>query len=283
MKKTCVITGATSGIGKEVAIQLAGMGYALAVIGRSQERGDDLLRELKGVDPSGKYQYYLADMSRIGDMKTVSAQIAGDYPVIDLLINNAGGVFANFELTEDGIERTIANNHLGYYISTVLLMENLKRSDDGRIIIVASDSHYKGKIDFDSFTSKKGFFITTAYAQSKLANVLFTYSLSEKMKGSGLSINVLHPGVVKTPIGTKTGSGIFTLLWKLFASWRGISTQKSAETYIYLATTDEGGEHHGKYFHDGKVKKSSQLSYDTDLAEKLWKWSEEATNVRLSS
>jgi len=281
MNKICVITGATSGIGKEVAIQMARKGYNLAVIGRNQQKGDLLMAELKTEAQEGIFSYYLADMAKINEVKRISAEVAANHPVIDVLINNAGGVFTKFKLTEDGIEETLANNHLGYFISTLLLLKNLKRSEDGRIIIVSSDSHYRGKIDFESFTTNKGYSFMKAYGQSKLANVLFAYYLADKLKDDGMSINALHPGVVKTSIGNKTGNRLFSFIWTVFSSIGGITTKKAAETFIYLATTDQGREHHGKYLTAGKLKESSKSSYDAELQQKFWEWSELVTGVGL--
>lgn len=276
------MSGATSGIGREVAGELAKKGFDLVVIGRSEEKGEALKAELRSEAPDSTCAYFVADMTDLAQVKSVAGRIAEDFPVIDVLINNAGGVYASYAETAEGIEKTIAGNHLGYYITTLRLLPSLRRSADARIIVVASASHYRAKIDFDSFTADTGYNMMKAYGQSKLANVLFTYELAEKLKGSGIAVNCIHPGVVKTPIGYKTGSRLFSLIWKLFSGVVGISTEESAKTYVYLASDPNANEHDGVYFHAGKPRKSSGLSYDKGLQDKLWAWSAEVTGLDLT-
>lgn len=284
MGKQVVITGATSGIGREVAIELAQQGCKLAVIGRSEEKGKLLESALRSKVPNCKFGYYLADMSSIDSVKRASEAVVRDCPVIDVLINNAGGVFSEFELTEDGIERTIANNHLGYYVSTLKMLDRIRASSDGRIIIVASASHYRANIDFDSFTSKgSGYFIMKSYGQSKLANILFTYELADRLEGSGIAVNVLHPGVVKTGIGGKAEKKLHKIMWNVFSKLGGITTEKSARTYVKLAMDEASSDYHGLYFHAGEIKKSSALSYDVPLRKKLWDWSAKVTGLDLDA
>jgi len=280
MDKICVISGATSGIGEAVAYQLAERGWNLVVIGRSTEKGDILLRGLKAKHPDNSYDYFVADLSVQQEVKAAAGEIKQKYPVIDVLINNAGGVFSKFELTAEGVEKTLANNHLNYFILTGILLDNIRAADDGRIINVSSDSHYRVGINFDSFTSKKGFNIMKAYGQSKLANVMFAYSLARKLNGSSITVSVLHPGVINTPIGTKTGSTLIKYIWLFFAWLRKTgSPDDSARTYVYLADDPSATKHHGEYFQFGKVNASSDLSYDEEIQEKLWRWSEDVTAI----
>ncbi len=281
MSKLCVITGATSGIGKTVAIELSKRNYHLAIIGRNKEKGEAIIDQIKAITPSCKITFYRADLSSMKEVKQVAQEVLQDYPIIDVLINNAGGVFSKFELTEEGIEKTIGNNHLSYYILTLQLLKAVQNANDGRIINVASGSHYKAQLDFDSFYNENNYQIMKSYGQSKLANILFTYALCDRLKNTGISINTLHPGVVKTSIGGKAAHWLHRFVWNLFSKINGISTQKAAETYVYLATDLEAKKHFGLYFHDGKIKKSSILSYDKTLQEKLWKWSEEVSGISL--
>ena len=280
-QKVCLITGATSGIGKEVALGMAKRGYQIVVIGRNAEKGTRLESEIKQSSPNCSFAYYLADMSDLENVKAVSAEILAAYPVIDVLVNNAGGVFSSFELTAAGVERTMANNHLGYFISTLGLLPALAKSADPRVIIVSSATHYQAELDFESFHQEKKYQIMKAYGQSKLANVMFTYALDRRLKGSPIKANVIHPGVVKTPIGRKAKNAFHRFAWNVFALFKGVSPATSAENYFYLAATVEGGKHRGQYFHDGVHQPSSDLSYDESIQEKLWTWSVEQTGVDL--
>ena len=280
MRKLCVISGATSGIGEAAAYQLAERGWDLVGIGRSARKGAILLEGLRAEHPDNSYDYFVADLSVQQQVREAAGDISRKYPVIDVLINNAGGVFAKFERTAEGVERTMANNHLNYFILTGILLDNIRRAADGRIIVVSSGSHYRAKMNFESFTGKKGFSIINAYAQSKLANLMFAYSLARKLRNTNITVSALHPGVINTPIGAKTGSIILKYLWKAFASIRNTkSTAESARTYVYLADDPRANKHHGEYFHDGKVKASSDLSHDEGLQEQLWAWSEAVTGV----
>lgn len=277
--KTCVITGATSGIGKAIAMGLADFGYRLVVIGRSQAKGDALQGEILAAFPQCDFTYYLAEMSNIQQVKTVSEQILADFPVIDLLVNNAGGVFSNFELTPDGIERTLATNHLGYFVSTLALLPGLHRSVDPRILITSSGMHFKASIDFDSFQKKKNYYIMRAYGQSKLANVMFTYALDRRLADTAIKVNVLHPGVVKTPIGNKSKKAFHRFAWSLVAALKGISPEKSARTYLKLGHEADAAQYRGQYFHAGKHQDSAAESYDEGIQERLWAWSVEQTGM----
>ena len=281
MSRLCVISGATSGIGEAVAYQLAARGWNLVVIGRNKEKGALLLKGLKTQYPDNAYDYLVADLSVQQQVKDVATTVKQKYPVINVLINNAGGVFSKFQMTDEGIEKTMANNHLNYFILTGILLDNIRRADDGRIIVVSSGSHYRAGIDFDSFTRKKGYFIMKAYAQSKLANLMYAYTLARKLEGSNVTVSVLHPGVIRTPIGEKTGSTIQKYIWRVFSRFRNTGTpDDSAKTYVYLADDPLAAKHHGAYFHEGKVTASSDLSYDEDIQQKLWTWSEEVTGIR---
>lgn len=280
MKKLVVITGATSGIGEAAARQLAAQGMNLAIVGRSSARGKQLLDSLREAYPGNNYDYFTADLSVLQQVRDVAGVIAKRYPVIDVLINNAGGVFAKYETTAEGVEKTLANNHLNYFVLTGLLLGNIKRAGDGRIIIVSSASHYRARLDFESFTNGKGYFIMKAYAQSKLANLMFAYALARRLADTPVTVTALHPGVIRTGIGAKTGSALLKWIWNAFAMLRNTGTpDDSAKTYVYLATSPDAPQHHGQYFHDGKPTTSSELSYDEALQERLWKWSEEVTGV----
>ena len=281
MKKICVITGATSGIGWEVAHQMAKKGYVLKVVGRSEKKGEALKQSLKRMDVEVDFEYFVADLSSIKDIKEIGAKINSSVDHIDALINNAGGVFSSFELTEDGIEKTMANNHLSYFVLTHELLDKVKKAEEGRILLVASKSHLRASLDFESFTQKKNYNIMKAYGQSKLANVMFGYQLTRYLADTNVSTFIIHPGVVRTPIGSKSDSWLHRTVWSLFAKFMYNTTpEEAAKNYVYLATEKESRAHNGFYFNVGLIEKSSELSYDEKMQEKLWDWSEEVTGVK---
>ena len=282
MNKTCVITGATSGIGEAVAMQMAEKGWQLAIIGRNEEKGESLLTKLQSTFPGCSAAYFTADLSDVSSIKSVASEISSKLEVIDVLINNAGGVFSEFELTADGVEKTMANNHLNFFVLTLSLLPNLKRSADARVISVSSATHYKTTINFESFKDPGKYFILRAYAQSKLANVLFTYALARRLEGTTVSAVVLHPGVVGTPIGGKSNKRLHRLGWKVFSKFRKMITPaESARTYVYLATDTAAKQHNAAYFHAGKLQASSDESYNEEIQERLWAWSEDVTGLKL--
>ncbi|HNN27013.1 MAG TPA: SDR family oxidoreductase [Chitinophagales bacterium] len=275
-RKTILITGANSGLGFEAAKQLAKQGHEIILLCRNKEKGEIAVSEIKSYSNNQNIHLYTANLASQKSIEAVAQQIKKDISKLDVLLNNAGGVFNNFQLSEDGIEMTIANNHFNYFWLTYYLFDLLKNGKDARIINVASDSHYSAKkIDIESFYQKKGnYFVLSAYEQSKLANVLFTYTLAEKAKPYNITVNALHPGFVYTPIGEKNGNKFFGMVWSAASKLFGLSVEKGARSHIYLASSDEVKDISGKYFHNCKAKKSSSISYDKNLQAMLWKESE---------
>lgn len=275
-KKTILITGANSGLGFEAAKQLAKQGHEIILLCRNKEKGEIAVSEIKSYSNNQNIHLYTANLASQKSIETVAQQIKKDISKLDVLLNNAGGVFNNFQLSEDGIEMTIANNHFNYFWLTYYLFDLLKNGKDARIINVASDSHYSAKkIDIESFYQKKGnYFVLSAYEQSKLANVLFTYTLAEKANPYNITVNALHPGFVYTPIGEKNGNKFFGMVWSAASKLFGLSVEKGARSHIYLASSDEVKDISGKYFHNCKAKKSSSISYDKNLQAMLWNESE---------
>jgi NAD(P)-dependent dehydrogenase (short-subunit alcohol dehydrogenase family) len=169
---------------------------------------------------------------------------------------------------------TIATNHFAYFLLTNLLLDLIKKSEYGRIVNVASDSHYRGVIDYESFTKNKNYFILRAYAQSKLANVLFTFELAERLKGTHVTANCLHPGFVKTDIGSKGAKWYARLLWDLYSSIGGISLEAGAKTSVYLASSEEVKGISGKYFDKCRMKEPLALAKSREAQQELWAKSE---------
>jgi retinol dehydrogenase 12 len=273
--KNVLITGGTSGIGFETAKAIAAKGANVYIVGRDKARTEQAVKDLIAATGNSNIRYFLANFSSMQSVRQLAAQVKSEISVMDVLVNNAGGVFPDFKLNEDGLEMTIATNHFAYFLLTNLLLDLLKKAKAGRIVNVASDSHYQGKIDFESFTADKGYFIMKAYGQSKLANVLFTQELAERLEGTNVTVNALHPGVVKTNIGNKSANWYSGLAWTLFSRLGGISVADGAKTSVYLATSPEVEGTTGKYFAKSKQKEPSKLTFDAALQKKLWQVSEQ--------
>lgn len=282
MSKTIIITGATSGIGEAAAYKIAEKGYNIILVARNSEKGKSLVEKLKDKFPKNEFSFYQANFSSIKETKRVADDILKDFNHVDVLLNNAGGVFSKFILTEEGYEKTLATNHLAYFIFTLKLIPIINK-DEGRIVNVASNSHYKCTMDFESFTKEKDYFIMKAYGQSKLANIMFTYSLVDRLSDTNIKVNCLNPGRVKTKIGGKAGHWIHRLAWKTFMSISGISLEKGIRTHVFLATDEKAKDINGQYYNNMVLEKSNPESYDKEIQEKLWKWSEKATGINWKS
>jgi len=276
--KTCVITGATSGIGYETAKALAAMGASLVLVGRNEQksiRTVDRLTELTGND---NIEYLLADLSVQQDIRWLAGDIRERYQQVDVLINNAGAIFFSRKETADGLEMTFALNHLGYFLLTNLLLDVLKHSAPARIVNVASAAHQGASLDFEDLQRTGHYSAMNVYGQSKLANLLFTYELARRLQGTQVTVNAMHPGFVGSNFGKSSGllGKLLMPVLHLFAR----SPRKGAETVIYLASSTAVEGVTGQYFIDKEPAKSSPASYDTETAQKLWRVSEELTGLR---
>lgn len=272
--KVVLVTGSSSGIGFETAKALAQKGAEVILVARSEQKLKEAAADIASQTGNASIKYYTCEFSSQKSIKQLSENVHRDYSKIDVLINNAGAVYNEFILSPDGLEMTIATNHFAYFLLTQLLLDLIKKSEAGRIVNVSSNSHYSGKIDFESFKKDTGFNITKAYAQSKLANVLFTALLSEKLSGTGITANALHPGVVKTEIGNKGTKWYASLVWSLFSGIGGISVEAGAKTSVYLASSEEVKGITGKYFDKCKPREASKTAQDMALAKKLWEQTE---------
>ena len=245
--KTVVITGGTSGIGEVAALALAKMGARIVLVARDRSRGDATLAQLRHSAPGIAHSIHFADLLRLAEMKRVAAQIAERESRIDILINNAGALFATRRLTHDGLERTFALNHMAYFVMTAGLRERLSASGPARIINIASASHQGATLDFDDLQSAKSFGALKVYGRSKLCNILFTRELARRLHGTGVIANCLHPGFVATRFGDQSGALISRFV--RFAKCFAISPAKGAETIIYLASSPDMAETTGQYFY----------------------------------
>ncbi|MFZ3249817.1 MAG: SDR family oxidoreductase [Pseudolabrys sp.] len=266
--KTVVITGGTSGIGEVAAVALAKMGARIVLVARDKSRGDATLARLRDSAPGIAHSVHFADLLRLAEMKRVAAKIADQEPRIDVLINNAGALFAKRRLTEDGLERTFALNHMAYFVMAAGLRERLLASGPARIINTASAAHQGATLNFDDLQSAKSFGARKAYGQSKLCNILFTRELGRRLQGTGVTANCLHPGFVATRFGDQSGGLISRLV--LFAKFFAISPAKGAETIIYLASSPDVRETTGQYFYKSAPAMPSSAAQDDRSAFLLW-------------
>ena len=266
--KVVVITGGTSGIGAVAAVALARMGARIILVARDESRAGATLARLRDSAPGIAHCAHFADLLRLDEMRRVAAQIADHEPRVDVLINNAGALFASHRLTEDGLERTFALNHMAYFVMTARLRERLSASAPARIINTASAAHQEATLDFDDLQSAKRFGARKAYGQSKLCNILFTRELARRLHGSGVTANCLHPGFVATRFGDQSG-GLISLLIRL-AKFFAISPAEGAETMVYLASSPDVAEVTGQYFSRSVPITPSSWAQDDRSALLLW-------------
>ena len=270
--KTVVITGGTSGIGEVAAVALAKMGARIVLVARDKSRGDATLARVRDSAPGIAHSVYFADLLRLAEVKRVAAQIADHESRIDVLINNAGALFATRRLTEDGLEYTFALNHMAYFVMTAELRERLSASGSARIINTASAAHQGATLDFDDLQSAMSFRATKAYGRSKLCNILFTRELARRLHGTGVTANCLHPGFVATRFGDQSGGLISPLIW--LAKFVAIPPAQGAETIVYLASSPDVAEATGQYFYKSVPIMPSLWAQDDRSALMLWQRSE---------
>lgn len=270
--KTVLITGASAGIGLHSAIGLAKLGAQVVMVGRDERRTAEAVALVKSQTGNPSVSYLLADLSSLKEVRRVANEFKSQYQKLDVLLNNAGAIFLTRHTTADGYELTLALNHLNYFLLTQLLLEMLKAQPAARIINVASNAHYAGHVNFDDLQAWN-YNGTGRYAESKLMNVLFTYELARRLKGTNVTANCLHPGFVASNFATN--NGFLSKLAMRLIFWR-ISNEAGAKCPIYLASSPEVEKVSGKYFHyNTKEKRSAAESYDEKVAQRLWEVSEQ--------
>lgn len=266
--KICLITGATSGIGKETALGLARLRARVVIVGRDAKRTRATADWITGQAGAEPLAFLVADLSSQAEVRRVAREFRDKYSRLDVLVNNAGAIFTRRETTVDGFERTWALNHLAYFLLTQELLDLLKASAPARIVSVASTMHHSGAIAFDNLQGEKSYGGVRAYNQSKLANVLFTYALARRLQGTGVTANCLHPGGVATGLGHNR-PGVIDLVLRLAKPFL-LTAERGAATSIYLASSADVEGVTGKYFAQCKPARSSAASHDEALQERLW-------------
>jgi len=279
--KNCIVTGGNSGIGFETALAFANLGANVIILCRNQEKAEAAIKSIKAKSQNYNVDFILADLSSQKSIGDAAKYILRKFEIIDVLVNNAGTWHSNLVLTEEKIEKQFAVNHIAYFLLTQNLLGALKKSIDARIICVGSDSHFHGKIHFENLSLSKNYKGLKAYAQSKLANVLFVYELDRQLKSReiyNISINCVQPGLVKTDIGLKNSISLHGLAWRI-RRMGGVNPAKGAETSIYLASADEPKGQSGKYWDKCNVKSTSKRSYQKEDALKLWDISKDICGI----
>jgi NAD(P)-dependent dehydrogenase (short-subunit alcohol dehydrogenase family) len=276
--KTVVVTGASSGIGAEAAVQLARLGGTVVPVGRNRGRLDAVSARIRDANPGGGGEPIAADFASLAAVRELAAELLERHPRIDVLVNNAGLVSGRRKLSEDGYELTFAVNHLAPFLLTNLLLERLRASAPARVVTTSSGVHFSGVLDLDDLNMERRWSTTSAYANSKLANVLFTRALAHRLESTGVVANCLHPGVIRTRLG-RGASLPLRLGWRVVGLFFA-SPRKGAKTIVYLASAPEGAAVSGAYFVDSRARNPSAQAQDDVLAEELWERSERLTGLR---
>jgi NAD(P)-dependent dehydrogenase (short-subunit alcohol dehydrogenase family) len=280
--KICVVTGANSGIGKETALGLAQMGARVAMVCRNAEKGKAALEDVRRDSGNSQVDLLIADMSSQASVRELAKEIHEKYARLDVLINNAGGGAGAGQLSADGIELTLATNHLGAALLTFLVLDLLKAGAPSRIVNVSSEAHGGAKqLEISRVQIVEPGFMggLAMYGRSKLLMNAFTFALAQRLEGTGVTCNCLHPGVVATNIfnGSRGAFRVIVALMRPFM----LNSKRGAECTLYAATSPEIAQVSGKYFVKSKIAKSSPLSRDPKMSAEIWQWTEKMTGVQL--
>jgi len=275
--KTCVVTGANSGIGKETALALAQSGAQVVLVCRNGPKGEAAIEEIRQGSGSSRLDLLMADLSSLGSVRTLASELQRRYERLDVLINNAGAALPKRTLSSEGIEMTVAGNHLGPALLTLLSLDLLKASAPSRIINVSSEAQRHARVDLNDlqFERRKysGF---AAYGQSKLLMNGFTLELARRLERSGVTANCVHPGVVRTNIGGASPGLLFKIIVAAIRPFM-LSPKQGAEGPVYLATSPDVAQLSGRYFVKCKPAESSPLLRDPKVRAEIWQWTERMT------
>jgi len=273
--KVCVVTGATSGIGKAVATAVAGLGATVVLVGRDRRRTEAAAAEIGSVSAS-KPRAEIADLASLDQVRGLAARLAG-LERIDVLINNAGLVLGERRMTPDGVEHVFAVNHLAPFLLTSLLLPKLTASVPARVVTVTSDAHSAARLDLADLNLESGWDSWRAYANSKLANIMFTRELARRLDGTGVTANCAHPGVVRTGFGRDARPLLrlgITIARPFLAS-----PERGADTIVYLATSPDVADQTGGYYVKRQKREPSAAARDDAAARELWEISEKMTGL----
>lgn len=281
--KTCIVTGANSGIGLETARGLARAGAKVVLVCRNPEKGRAAMADIRGGLPGAQLDLLIADVSSLASVRALAAEILGKYPRIDVLVNNAGTAYAKRGLSVDGIEMTVAGNHLGAFLLTLLLLDRLKASAPSRVVNVSSEAQRRAVLDMDDIQfERRKYSGIGAYGQSKVLMNACTFELARRLAGTGVTVNCLHPGVVATNIWNSGGADqplLFKMLVWILKPFM-IDSKKGAEVTLYLATSPNAEKVTGEYFVKSKPAACNPIERDPKVAAAIWQWSEKMTGAQ---
>lgn len=275
--KVCLITGGTNGIGKSAAHKLARMGATVVIVGRNARKTSQVIEEIRAASGNDTVDSLLADLSSRQEVRRLADEFESKYSRLHVLLNNAGAVFMQRQLSVDGIEMTLALNHLASFLLTNLLLDKIQVSAPARIINVSSGAHTSGKIEFDNLQGERDY-SHGAYGNSKLATILFTMELARRLEGTRVTVNALHPGLVSTGFG-KNNPGFLMKTIRAVVPLIARSPEKGAKTSVYLASSPEVQSITGKYFVDCKVTQPATQATDRAVARELWDISAEMVHL----
>jgi retinol dehydrogenase 14 len=267
--RTVLVTGGTGGIGRATALGLARLGADVAITGRHAVRAADAAAQIRAATGS-RVDVFTADLSIQSEVRRLAAEVLDRLPSIDVLVNNVGGFWNTRQVTTDGIERTLAVNHLAPFLLTSLLLDRLETSDHARVVTVTSHAHAQGRIDFDDLQGVGSYSGSRAYNQSKLANLLFTHELARRLHRSTVTANAVHPGVVSTAFGAEDPGRTQRLMVPLLRPLMK-SAVRGASTSVHVAAAPELLGVSGRYFVNSHPRRSSKRSYDEVVAARLWR------------
>jgi len=276
-EKICLVTGGTSGIGYEIALGLARQGARVVIVGRNSEKNAAAARAITAKSGNERVEFLTADLSSQASIRGLAAIVTANHDRLEVLVNNAGGLFSKRQVTVDGLEMTFALDHLAYFLLTNLLLPLLKASAPARVVNTSSGAHHRGHVQFDDLQGERKYGAWKAYGQAKLANILFTYELARRLEGTGVTANCFHPGFVATNFAQNNG-GLMALAVRLGHPF-AVKVQEGAKTGIYLASSPEGERITGQYFVNGKPTRSNAESYDLAVAARLWEVSAKLTGL----
>ena len=280
--RTVLITGGTGGIGRAAAIGLASMGARVGITGRDGARAEAAAAAIAHKSGNPAVDIFVADMSSQAEVRRLASEVLAAYPRLDVLLNNVGGFWSHRHVTADGLERTFALNHLAPFLLTSLLLDRLKGSAPARVVTVSSGAQGMGEIDFDDLMGEGKWSAQRAYNQSKLANVMFTYELAARLRGTGVTATALHPGMTNTAFSAEDPSRAFAPLVAVMRPFMR-SPEKGAETPVYLASSLEAEGLTGQYFANREVKESHKSSYDPAITARLWQVSADLVGLPIAA
>jgi retinol dehydrogenase-12 len=277
--KTCLVTGATSGIGRAAAEELAARGAGVFIVCRSTRKGEETIDTITRRTGNRDVHILEADLSSLDQVRKLAEDFLARERPLHVLLNNAGVVMLERTTTGDGHETTFAVNHLAYFLLTQRLVGRMRESAPARIVCVASEAHRfaGGRLDFDDLDGARSYGAMKNYGKSKLANILFVREMARRLEGSGVTINCLHPGMVGTGLGANNGrfGRIAMRLLRPFSR----SPEKGAETAVYLCTAPEVAGMSGGYYYNCNPLQPNQAAANDDDARRLWRISEELTDT----